>query len=360
MRGIDWKPDAICCNDWQCGLIPAYLKNLDIFSKDPFYSEIKVLYTIHNLAYQGHADRDNIPKIGLPWSVFTPDGLEFYGRMNLMKSGIVYSDKVSTVSRRYAQEIQTDEFGCGLEGILKFRKKNLSGIINGIDTDEWSPEADDLIPANFSAKDLSGKAKCKAALQKKCGLPVKPKTPVIGVISRLADQKGFDLIAKAAAKLMALDVQFVLLGTGEAKYHKLFQRIADKHPKKASVNLTFDNRIAHEIEAGADMFLMPSRYEPCGLNQLYSLRYGTIPIVRKTGGLADSIVNYSSGKSKGTGFVFEKYDSAQMLKAVTRAVDLYHSDPDAWQGLIQKAMAQDFSWAASAKKYEKLFKSMIA
>ncbi len=259
LRGIDWKPDVICCNDWQCGLIPAYLKNVDTFSKDPFYSEIKVLYTIHNLAYQGMAERDNVPKIGLPWSVFTPDGLEFYGRMNLMKSGIVYSDRINTVSERYAKEIQTEEFGCGLEGILKVRKKDLSGIINGIDIDEWSPDIDNLIPATFSADDLSGKAKCKAALQEKCGLPVDEKIPVIGIISRLAD----------------------------------------------------------------------------------------------------SIVDYSSAKSKGTGFVFKKYDGEQMLKAVTRAVDLYHADPDAWGQLRATAMAQDYSWTASAKKYEKLLKSMI-
>ncbi|MCX7012171.1 MAG: glycogen synthase GlgA [Candidatus Sumerlaeota bacterium] len=357
--GLGWKPDVICCNDWQTALIPTFLRQGPEYAGRFEFDGIKTLFTIHNLAYQGAFDASYVWKLGLPGHVFSADGLEFYGRMNLMKAGIVYSDKISTVSRRYAEEIQTEEFGCGLEGILQARRADLTGILNGIDPKDWSPDVDGLIPAKYSVGGREGKAKCKAALQKLCGLPAQEDIPLIGVISRLADQKGFDLIAEVADTLMRMKLQFVLLGTGEKKYHELFEALGKKNKKRASIHLRFDNKLAHWIEAGADMFLMPSRYEPCGLNQLYSLRYGTVPIVRRTGGLADSIMDYDAKNKTGTGFVFEDYTGEAMLDAIQRAVKCYRKSPKAWAMLVETGMQQDFTWNASAKAYGQLLQSMI-
>ncbi len=361
LKGLDWKPDVIMCNDWQSALIPTYLKYHHDIKNDVFFSNISVLYTIHNLAYQGSFDKMFLPKINLPWEVFTPDGLEFYDRINLMKAGIVYSDHISTVSQQYAKEIQTPEYGCGLEGILTARSKNLTGILNGIDYNIWNPEIDDLLPSKFSPKNMDGKSICKKELQKLNKLPQRSNVPVIGVISRLADQKGFDLIAACIDDLMKEDFQLVLLGTGEPKYHVMFEQIKKKFPEKTGINLAFDNKLAHLIEAGSDMFLMPSNYEPCGLNQLYSLKYGTVPIVRKTGGLADSIipVKQTTGKTvKGTGFMFEEYKPEELFKTIKAALKVYKEAPDAWSKIVSNGMSQDFSWNASAKIYEVLFKEM--
>jgi len=361
LRILDWKPDVIHTNDWQTALMPAYLKYHPYVKSDEFYNGIKSLYTIHNLAYQGSFDRDTLNKIGLGWEVFTIDGLEFYGDINLMKAGIMFSDEITTVSEMYAREIQTPEYGCGLDGVLRFRKDHLTGIMNGIDYAIWDPAKDDLIPSKFSAGKMAGKAKCKTHLQKKNGLPQDKDVPIIGMISRMADQKGFDLIAKIAEEIFDLDIQFVLLGTGEPVYHEMFKKIGEKYPAKAGINITFNNQLAHEIEAGADMFLMPSRYEPCGLNQLYSLKYGTVPIVRKTGGLADSIIDSRAetiAKGMGTGFVFEKYEPGALLDAIERAVDLYARDKKAWKKIQSNGMAKDYSWEASAKKYAVLYRKM--
>lgn len=359
LKGIDWKPDVIMCNDWQTALIPAYLKFHPELCQDPFFKDIAVLYTIHNLAYQGSFDKLFIPKINLPWDVFNHEGLEYYDRINLMKCGIVYSDHISTVSKQYALEMQTKEYGCGLEGILTALKGKLTGVLNGIDYTAWNPEVDTLIPAKFSLKDMAGKAVCKKELQKVNKLPEKADVPVIGIISRLADQKGFDLIEECIEDIMKLNLQIVLLGTGEPKYHEMFEEIGKKYPEKMAVNLAFNNKLAHLIEAGSDMFLMPSRYEPCGLNQLYSLKYGTSPIVRKTGGLADSIqdVSIKGDKVSGTGFVFEKYDSKELLKTIKTAVKTYN-ERKIWAQVVKNGMEQDFSWNASAKVYDKLFKDM--
>lgn len=362
LKGLDWQPDLIHCNDWQTALIPTYLLHHAEISKDPFYKPLRTLYTIHNLAYQCGVGSDWLSRLALPESLFHPEGMEFYGKINFMKAGILYSDHVSTVSRQYAREIRTPEYGCGLDGVLSSRAAHLTGILNGIDYSVWNPEVDALIPAQYSAVNLKGKEKCKAALQKRFDLPLKPATPIIGMISRLADQKGFDLVAEVLDDLMKLDLQLVILGTGEPNYHDLLKKVVENYPKRIGVLLGFDNQLAHWIEAGADMFLMPSRYEPCGLNQLYSLKYGTIPIVRKTGGLADSIANAtpSSIKSRtGNGFVFEEYSGKRMLDAVTRAVKLYKANPRAWAALVQNAMSCDFSWNNSAREYQKLYKKIL-
>lgn len=362
LRGIGWQPDVIHCNDWQTALIPTYLKHHPDLHADSFYNSVKVLYSIHNLAYQGLCEPDTLPTIGLGWDLFHMDALEFYGKVNLMKAGIVYADAISTVSRQYAKEIQTPEYGSGLDGILRTRADRLTGILNGIDYDVWNPEIDSLIPAPYSATDLANKAVCKRELQRYSKLPEQPKTPVIGMVSRLADQKGFDILAEAIEPMMQMNLQIVLLGTGDPEYHELFETIGKKYPRKTGIHLKFDNKLAHWIEAGSDIFLMPSRYEPCGLNQLYSLRYGTIPVVRKTGGLADSITPVTPAtvrSGQATGFVFTRYKAQDLLRAVERAVAMYSQDASGWQKLMLAAMQKDFSWDASAKKYSKLYASLI-
>ncbi len=361
LKSLDWQPDLIHCNDWQTALIPTYLRYHPEVSADSFYSDIKTLFTIHNFAYQCVVPPEWVKRLGLPGSLFTPAGLEFYGKLNLMKAGILYSDHLSTVSKQYAKEIRTAEFGAGLEGVLENRASHLTGILNGVDYSVWDPESDSIIPARFSSSDLRGKETCKAALQKRFDVPENPNIPLIGMITRLVDQKGLDLLTAVFEDLMRLDIQLCILGTGDPKYHALLTEKAKKYPRRVGLFLGFDNELAHWIEAGADMFLMPSYYEPSGLNQLYSLRYGTIPIVRKTGGLADSIVNATPSTIKsgqGTGFVFDEYKGKRMLDAVTRALKLYKANPRAWSKLVQNAMSKDFSWTASAKEYRKLYKKL--
>ena len=365
LKGMNWQPDVIHCNDWQTALIPTYLRNLPILRDDPFYGAARTVYTIHNLAYQGSFGPAVLPRIGLDQSVYHPEGIEFYGSVNLMKAGIVYADALTTVSPRYSEEIQTPEFGCGMDGILRARKAHLGdrfkGIINGIDYAVWNPELDEHIAARYSAANLAGKARCKEALQRLSGLPPTPDVPLIGIISRLDKQKGFDLIEDCLDKIMDLGVQMVVLGTGDPAYHTMFEDAAKKYPDGLAIALTFNNPLAHQIEAGADMFLMPSRYEPCGLNQMISLKYGTIPIVRKTGGLADSICDATVATIRdavGTGFVFEEYESKTLFAAVKRAVRLYREKPEQWSKLIQNAMKQDFSWDRSARAYEALFQEL--
>ena len=278
---------------------------------------------------------------------------EYWGQINL-KAGIAFADKINTVSYTYSIEIQTSsEFGFGLEGVLQNRKKDISGIVNGIDYDEWNPETDPYIPAKFSVRDLSGKEKCKEHLLDDFGMhPSQSRVPLIGMVSRLADQKGFDLIAEAIEEIVALDLRLVILGTGQQKYHDLFQKIASRYPRKIGVRLSFDNEMAHKIEAGCDMFLMPSKFEPCGLNQLYSFRDGTIPIVRKTGGLADTVIPFDG--EMGTGFTFSQYSAAEMIMAIKQALRVY-SNWSRWQSLRTTAMSQDWSWSKSANQYMELY-----
>ncbi len=352
-KKIEFKPHVIHCNDWQTGLIPAYLRT--IYRDDPFYAHTAVLFTIHNLAYQGNFSKEKLTLTGISPKVFTPDGVEFWGKMSFLKAGIVYSEMINTVSQTYSHEIQTPEYGCGMEGILAYRKDDLFGIINGVDYGNWSPEKDIFIVANYSKDNLSGKSKCKADLISQLGLPEAMNArPFLGMISRLADQKGFDLVADIMEDLMDLNVGFVLLGTGEQKYHELFESISKKYRQNAGIRLCYDNALAHKIEAGCDMFLMPSKYEPCGLNQIYSLRYGTIPIVRATGGLDDTIKNYDVRTERGYGFTFNNYTARDFLDAIKNALEVY-KDKNTWLKLVKRGMELDFSWENSARQYIELY-----
>jgi starch synthase len=348
--------DIIHCHDSHTALIPGMLKVNH--RDDPMFSRTGTLLTLHNLAHQGLFPRESLAYAGIdPKYLYPGSPFEYWGQVNFMKAGIEFADKVNTVSRTYSVEIRTDpEFGMGLEGVLKSREDDLSGIVNGIDYDEWDPERDPLIPAQFSTRDLSGKAKCKEQLLGYFGLPrSRGRVPLMGIVSRLADQKGFDLIAEAVEEITALDLRLVILGTGQKKYHDLFTQIASQFPGKVGVRLAFDNALAHQIEAGCDLFLMPSKFEPCGLNQLYSLRYGTIPIVRATGGLADTVRDYDQGE--GTGFSFPGYTSREMMVAIKRALTIY-AEPKRWQTLILRAMSQDWSWNRSAAEYMKLYRKI--
>ncbi|MEK6647018.1 MAG: glycogen synthase GlgA [Candidatus Firestonebacteria bacterium] len=357
MKLIDWVPDVIHCNDWQTGLIPAYLKT--IYKDDKFYKKTATVFTIHNLAYQGLYSKEMYSLTGLPEELFSPSGIEFWGSMNLMKSGLVYSDVISTVSETYAQEIQTtDEFGRGLEGVLRDKKNDLYGIVNGIDYEEWSPETDEYIAINYDLVNIRKKKRNKDALLSINELPVLKDFPLIGLISRLDDQKGFDILSEVMDELMDMDIQFVLLGTGDKKYHELFEGLESKYPEKLSVNLVFNNKIAHQIYAGSDIFLMPSKFEPCGLGQLISFRYGTVPVVRATGGLADTVEDFDLKSGKGTGFVFKEYSSGALLATLKRAIDIYHNRK-AWAKLVISAMTADFSWENSAKKYIDLYEKAL-
>ena len=354
LKALDFKPDIIHCHDWQSGLVPALVN--EYRPQNGFFQNTRCVFTIHNLAYQGNFWHLDMPMTGLPWSYFTPDGFEYYGKINMIKSGIVYSDVVTTVSEKYSKEIQTEEYGCGMEGVLTARNDKLFGILNGVDYDVWSPEKDKFTAAPFSVDNTGGKIECKKDLLEAYGLPYDPKRPLIGVISRLADQKGFDLIADDIDKIMKLNINFILLGTGEQKYHDLFTKIGKRFKKRAGIRIDFDNALAHKIEAGCDMFLMPSRYEPCGLNQIYSLRYGTIPIVRATGGLDDTIVDYNLKTGEGNGFKFSDYTAEALIKTIRRAVKLF-ADKKHWDKLVHNAMTSDFSWNASARKYIKLYET---
>ncbi len=355
LKALGWKPDIIHCHDWMSGLIPAYLKLL--YHEDPFFKNVKTVFTIHNLAYQGAFHKSALQKSKLPESEFTPDGLEFYDSFNFMKIALVYADAITTVSEKYAEEIRTDdELACGLKGVLNKRKRDLYGILNGVDENVWNPEEDEFIEKNYNADDLAAKLENKKSLLKRLKLPYNEKTPVIGMISRLVDQKGFDLVIEAFDKLMSLDVQLVLLGTGEKQYEDFFRKATNKYPDKVSATISFNDELAHQIEAGSDMFLMPSRYEPCGMNQMYSLKYGTVPIVRATGGLHDTVKAFKAGK--GNGFVFEKYTAGDMMKAIKDALETY-KDQKAWAKLVQNGMATDVSWESSAEKYNALYHKLL-
>ncbi len=357
LKHLGWQPDIIHCNDWQTGLIPAYLKT--IYRDDPFYADTRTVFTVHNMAYQGVFPKSSFAKTGLPPELFSDEGIQAYGNINLMKSGLVFADAITTVSEKYAEEIRTsEEYGCGLQEIVKRRRNDLSGIVNGIDYSLWDPSVDRLIPHRYDARSLDLKGENKKDLLRQMNLPFDEHVPLVGIISRLADQKGFDLIGEAVDDLMKLGLQLVILGTGEKRYHELFEKAHKKYPTKIGLSLTFNNDLAHLIEAGSDMFLMPSRYEPCGLNQLYSLRYGTVPVVRATGGLDDTIDDYVSSTGEGTGFKFKTYDSREMLHALHRAVQTY-ADRPAWRKLMRSGMARDFSWETSARKYIQLYRNLV-
>lgn len=354
-RALDFQPHILHGHDWQTGLIPTCLH----FQKgnDPYFRETAALFTIHNLAYQGLFPPQILGIAGLPSESFTSEGLEFWGQVNLIKAGIVYSQIINTVSPTYSREIQTADYGYGLEGILRHRKDDLFGILNGVDYQVWNPETDPFLPARYSRRDLSGKAHCKRELLKRFDLSIERETrPLLGMISRLADQKGFDLLAEIIDRVLSQEVTLVVLGAGEEKYHVLFKELAARFPKNLAVRLTFDNSLAHQIEAGCDIFLMPSLYEPCGLNQIYSLKYGTIPVVRATGGLDDTIISFDPRNGEGTGFKFSPYESKAFYGAIEETLKVFH-DRAQWIRLMQNAMAMDFSWEVSAKEYLGLYQS---
>ena len=357
MRALDFFPAVCHCNDWQTGLVPTYLRTT--YQSEADFRRVGTLFTVHNLGYQGLFKPAALAIANLGPEVFTPFGVEFYGKVNFLKAGLVFSDLINTVSQRYSQEIQTEEFGHGLEGVLRARARDVHGILNGIDYDEWHPDRDPFIAARFSSDDLRGKATCKADLQRTCGLPERPEVPLLAVISRLAAQKGIDLIAENLDLILGLDTQFVLLGTGEPALHGAFESAKARHPSRVGLTLGFDVALSHKIEAGADMFLMPSRYEPCGLNQMYSLAYGTIPVVRATGGLDDTIQAFDSATGRGNGFKFAEATADALLLAVNQGVALYRQR-EQWRRLMQNAMACDFSWNRSAKAYEALYEGIAA
>jgi starch synthase len=346
-------PQIFHCHDWQSALVPVMLRTL--YTEDPAFRDVGTVFTIHNMGYQGLFPPEILPLLMLPWDLLTISKMEFYGQVNFLKGALVYSDFVTTVSKRYSHEIQTTEYGFGLEGVLRNRASTVTGILNGVDYDEWSPQTDKFIAAKYSPQDLSGKELCKKDLLNVYGVSdANSKLPVIGVVSRFAAQKGFDLIAQVMDRLAREQLIMVVLGTGDKPYEEMFRRMNKQFPNKIAIKIAYDNAIAHKIEAGADMFLMPSRYEPCGLNQIYSLKYGTVPIVRATGGLDDTIEPWDARTGKGSGFKFTDYTGEALLLTVKQALAAFR-DRASWQKLMRNGMARDFSWGASARDYGKVY-----
>jgi starch synthase len=360
---LELDVDLVHCHDWCAGLIPAYLKTL-YADRAPF-DRIASMLTIHNLAYQGTFWHWDMALTGLDWKYFNWRQMEFYDRLNFLKTGIVFADALTTVSPTYAREILSSPLGCGLEGALQHRRDDLAGIINGVDYNDWNPETDARLgDARYNADNFAeGKAACKAKLQQLMGLPERPEAPLIAAVGRLADQKGFDLLLRVMRQWAGeVDAQWVILGTGEPKYHDALAALSEQFPQRIAVRLAFSNDLAHQIEAGADMFVMPSQYEPCGLNQLYSLKYGTVPVVRATGGLADTVVDASDqtlADGTATGFSFSEYTAAALSEALQRACRAF-ADRATWTQLIETGMRQDWSWRSSAKRYAELYRRTIA
>ena len=352
--GLDWQPQLVHCNDWQTGLVPALLSQE---TKRP-----ATLFTIHNLAYQGLFDWPAFQRLGLPSEWWTMDGLEFHGHLSFIKGGLVFADWINTVSPRYAEEIRTEEFGCGLEGLLEHRKSQLSGILNGVDYRTWSPGRDPLIVRRYTARSLRLKLENKRALQAAFGLPDDPFVPLFAHVGRLVDQKGIDLILQLLPQLLKRHMQLIILGTGQPALETALRTAGQKHPDRIGVRIEYDEALSHQLEAGADAFLMPSRFEPCGLNQLYSLRYGTPPVVNNTGGLADSVVDASDANLEAgtaTGFVFDKPEPTPLLDTIDRTLALF-AEPDRWKQLLQTGMHQDFSWTRSAATYLDLYTKLVS
>ena len=356
IENLGFKPDILHCNDWQTGMIPALLKIQYRF--DDFYSDIKTVLTIHNLKFQGVFNWEYISELlGLGGEYFTAQYFEYFGKINFLKAGIVFADKVTTVSPTYAKEIQSEYYGETLDGLMRTRGDSIVGILNGINVDEYSSKTDTLIYANFDKNDLTGKYECKRQLQNELGLEQSKETPIIAVISRLTDQKGFDLIARVIEEIIGLNVQLVILGKGDESYQDLFSWSAWRYNGKMATCIEFNEELAHKIYASSDMFLMPSRFEPCGISQMIAMSYGTIPIVRETGGLVDSVEPYNKYTGSGNGFAFSNYNAHEMLGIIKMAVECYHVE-DIWKGLIKNAMERDFSWESSAGEYEKLYSQL--
>ncbi|MDY7226601.1 glycogen synthase GlgA [Hyalangium rubrum] len=348
---LHFIPDIVHLNDWQTGLAAVALRRG--FQGTPL-ERSRAVFTIHNLAYQGQFGKDIMGELGLPWDLFTSDdGLEFHDTVNFLKAGLVFSDAITTVSPTYAKEIQTPELGCNLDGLLRRHQGRLSGILNGIDAEEWNPEKDPVLPARYRLDDMAGKAVCKRELLQRSGLPPGD-APVFGIVSRLAYQKGVDLLLDVMPTALQADIRFVAVGSGEGHYEEGLRALQERFPQQVAVYLGFDRELSHLVEAGADFFLMPSRYEPCGLNQMYSLRYGTVPIVRATGGLVDTV----EGGLDGNGILFEAFHRAALLAAIRRGLALY-ADPPRLEAFRHRGMKRDFSWATSARRYEGLFHSLL-
>src|SRR5271157_476081 len=346
-------PQVFHCHDWQSALVPVLLRT--IYAEDPAFVGVGTVFTIHNMGYQGLFPPETLPLLMLPWDLFTMSKMEFFGQVNFLKGALAYADFITTVSRKYSQEIQTAEYGFGLEGVLHDRAATVTGILNGVDYDEWSPQTDKFAVAKYSPQDLAANATCKQDLLTAFGVTnADLKLPVIGIVSRFAAQKGFDLIAQIMDRLAREEMIVVALGAGDKPYEELFLRLNKQFPNKIAVKVAYDNAIAHKIEAGADMFLMPSRYEPCGLNQIYSLKYGTVPVVRATGGLDDTIEPWDARTGKGTGFKFSDYTGEALLATIKQAL-LAYQDRSSWQTLMRNGMSRDFSWGASAREYGKVY-----
>jgi starch synthase len=354
-KTIDFAPDVIQCNDWQTAVLPAMLKTTYVtYRKDPFFSPVpKLIYAIHNISYQGRFPEDHWPILSLPRSYYTYD-FEFYSQINLTKSAIHFADAITTVSETYAREIQTTDFGFGLQDDLQNHKESLYGILNGVDYQQWSPETDPYTYGiHYSADDLSGKHRIKSKLCEEYGLPDSNDVPLIGMTTRFVEQKGIDLITECAEQILQLDTQMIVLGSGDQRYHDFFEWLRRKYPDRLGIYIGFNNELAHRIEAGADIFLMPSLFEPCGLNQIYSLKYGTLPIARLTGGLADTIEDGVNG------FTFFDFTAHDFFDAAQRAIDVYRKHPDRWKQMMITAMGQDFSWEKSAEKYLAVYTKVL-
>ena len=355
-KALSFYPDIIHLNDWHTGLVPVYLK-LE-YAQDENFKSIRTIFSIHNLAYQGNYDAETMNLTGLPDSLFSQDGLEFYNQFSFMKGGLVYADLLTTMSPTYSKEIMTSELGCGMEGLLKLREQDLTGILNGVDYEEWNPETDSKVITNYSSKNIKGKLKCKRDLMKTFSLTVPESTPIIGMVTRLSEQKGIDLIMEALDEIINFGAAFVLLGTGNPDYEKFFQSAQQKYPGKCGVRFEFDETLSHKVIAGSDIFMVPSRYEPCGLTQMYALRYGTIPLVRAVGGLHDTVTEYQPNSGKGSGFKFNGYEKEALIETVRKALTLYQTK-SAWKKLIKNAFAEDFSWPVTADKYLQIYRKVI-
>jgi len=350
-RAMGWRVDVFHANDWTTGLVPVYLRTL--YAADPLLKASASVMTVHNLGNQGQFWHYDMPLTGLGWEYFTPESLEFYGQINFLKGGLVFADMISTVSNTYAQEILTPELGHGLEGVLLARRDRLAAVVNGIDYQLWDPAQDPRLVANYNLQDMAPKARCRRALMEHYGLQEEQGRPLVAVVGRLEERKGLDLVTAAVERLFEMGLNLVVMGYGEDHYHVTLNELAQRNPSRMGVTIGFDIDLAHRIMAGVDMLLVPSRYEPCGIHQMQALRYGAVPVVRATGGLADTVVDHQPGQ-EGTGFKFETFTMEAMLEALARAKQAYH-DPVRWQGLMRRGMAQDFSWQAAAPRYVKIY-----
>ncbi|MFA5516671.1 MAG: glycogen synthase GlgA [Desulfuromonadales bacterium] len=356
LRRLDFRPDVLHLNDWQTGLVPVLLRSE--LKNDPFYNGIATLLTVHNLGYQGIFPPEVLSSLHLDPGLFSVKGMEYFGNVSFLKGGLLFADMINTVSPSYCREIQTPELGFGFDGILRQRQGHVHGILNGIDPKQWDPALSSALPASYDAADLKGKSADKRALQKELALEIAAETPIVSMVTRLDTQKGLDLVEEAFEELLKRDLQFILLGTGEQKHMEFFEQIKDRYPGRVAVRLTFDDALAQRIYAGSDIFLMPSHYEPCGLGQLIALRFGALPVVRRTGGLADTVVDPEEDAQNANGFLFAEASAAALLAALDRALALY-PDTRAWRKMVRRGMTEDFSWNRSAQSYLDLYQKAL-